>query len=188
LKGGMSEVIASLLGGRKLKKPKGSREIAQISTERADIKIRRHSGLIYGWRESMSFNLHEFSRKLGRREYTRFIIPGAAVSWKPAGGKSFPDQMSPLSDISRGGLSLLTNDPPKVGSELAFLVFPPNDSGSIELLGKVRYSVARGPNLTYKYRVGVELKPFEQSKGCNTLQALSQIESLEQKFGKRKIS
>jgi hypothetical protein len=34
--------------------------------------------------------------------------------------------------------------------------------------------------------VGVALMPFEQSDGCNSLQALKQIDALEQKFGKRK--
>jgi hypothetical protein len=134
----------------------------------------------------MTFNLHEFSRKLGRREYGRFVIPGAAVSWKEAGHDTFPDQAVPLSDISRGGISLLTNNPPGVGADLSLLILLPKETGKIELLGKVIYSVARGPRLTYKYRVGVELRPFEKSDGCNTLEALTQIDVLEKKFGKRK--
>jgi Tfp pilus assembly protein PilZ len=135
----------------------------------------------------MNFNLHEFSRKLGRREYDRFIIPGASISWKLTGQESFPDRTSPLSDISKGGLSLLTNDPPSVGSEVSLLVSIPQKTETLELLGKVIYSVARGPRLTYKYRVGVALRPFDEPEG-NSLQALNQIEALDQIFGKHKKS
>jgi Tfp pilus assembly protein PilZ len=135
----------------------------------------------------MSFNLHDLSHKLGRREYNRFIIPGATISWKLVGQESFPDRTSPLSDISKGGLSLLTNDPPSVGSDVSLLISVPQKAETFELLGKVIYSVARGPRLTYKYRVGVALQPFDQPEG-NSLQSLTQLEALEKIFGKHKKS
>jgi hypothetical protein len=134
----------------------------------------------------MSFNIHELSRKLGRRAYSRFIIPGAAIFWKTVGQKSFSDQNSPLSDISRGGLSFLTNDPPSVESEVALSILLPKTKEKVELFGKVKYSTLRGPRLTYTHRVGVELWPFDNSDNCNSLQTLQQIEALEKEYGERK--
>ena len=135
---------------------------------------------------SMSLNFQEFGRKLGRRSYDRIIIPGAIVSWVLTGQKSFSDQTSPLSDITKGGLSFLTNDPPTVGSEITLRIFLPKKTGTFDLIGKVIYSRARGPRLTYGYRIGVELIPFTQTDGCNSLQSLSMIEALIRKYGKRK--
>jgi Tfp pilus assembly protein PilZ len=135
----------------------------------------------------MSFNLHELSRKLGRRGYSRFIIPGATISWKLAGQAPFPDTTSPLSDISKGGISLLTNDPPSVGSDVFLQIFVPQKNETFELCGKVVYSAGRGPRLTYRYRVGVELRPFDQPEG-NSIEALKQIEALEQMFGAHRKS
>ncbi len=79
----------------------------------------------------------------------------------------------------------MTNDPPSVGSNVSLQVTAPQKSENLELLGKVIYCVSRGPRLTYKYRVGVELRPFDQPDG-NSLKALRQIEDLEQVFGKHK--
>ena len=134
----------------------------------------------------MNMELQELGRKLGRRRRDRFIIPGATVSWVLAGQQPFPDETSPLSDISRDGVSLLTNDPPTVGAEITIRVFLPQKTENFDLLGKVIYCNPRGPRLTYGYRIGVELLPFAQTDGCNSLQSLDMIEALERKYGKRK--
>jgi len=134
----------------------------------------------------MDIDLQALGRKLGRRNHDRFNIPGAIVSWMFTGQKSFSDKTSPLSDISRGGLSLLTNDPPTVGSDITLRIFLPQKTRTFDLLGKVIYSASRGPRLTYGYRIGVELMPFAQTEGCNSLQSLNMIEALERTYGKRR--
>ena len=134
----------------------------------------------------MNMDLQAFGRKLGRRSRERLAIPGAAVSWAPRGQKSFPEETSPLSDISRAGLSLLTNDPLKVGSDIALRIFLPQKSGSFDLLGKVAYCIARGPRLTYGYRIGVQFLPFAASEEGNAPESLAVIEALEQTYGHRK--
>jgi len=134
----------------------------------------------------MNLNLQALGRKLGRRAHDRFVVPGAVVSWVPIGQKSIAPETSPLSDISRGGLSLLTNEPTTVGSEITLRLFLPKKTVSLDLLGKVIYCNARGPNLTYGYRIGVELMPFAKTAGCNSLQSLDTIEALERTYGKRK--
>ncbi len=90
-----------------------------------------------------------------------------------------------MSDISKGGLSFLTNDPPTVGSEISLLVLFPAKPQTIELLGTVVYSIPRGPRLTYGYRVGVEFKPFAPSDGGNPVEILDVIETLKRTYGRR---
>lgn len=134
---------------------------------------------------AMKSTLKKFSRKSDRRAYDRFSIPGATITWKTADQDSFPDDTMPVSDISRVGLSLLTNKPPEVHSFLLLRILLPKQPEILDLLGTVVYVVPRGPGLTYEYRVGIELKPFSGNEGENTRESLQKIEKLEQKYGKR---
>jgi hypothetical protein len=133
----------------------------------------------------MSFKIHEIGRKFGQRDYSRLFIPGATVSWKSSGQDSLSEDKCPLSDISIGGLAFLTNNPPVVKSEIVLMLWVPQKTEAFELLGEVKYSVTRGPRLTYKYRVGVRFRPFDQADGCNSLEALDQIKELDRIFGER---
>ena len=134
----------------------------------------------------MDFVLKDLGRKLGRRAFKRLTIPGAVVSWMLKGQESFPDTQWPLSDISRAGLSFLTNEPPAIGSEVSLRVFLPQSNETLELHGSVVYSIPRGPRLTYRYRVGVESKAFAQLEAENSPQLLKIIEASERKYGKQK--
>ena len=124
-------------------------------------------------------------RKFGQRTHKRFTIPGATVAWTYVGQEFIPDETLPLSDISRSGLSFLTNHPPNVASELSIRLNLPKQPGAIEVHGRVVYSLLRGPNLTYEYRVGVELRPFSKIPGDNSLQSQKAIEELEHTYGKK---
>jgi hypothetical protein len=134
----------------------------------------------------VSFDLKDLSRKFGQRAFIRFTVPGAAVSWMPEGQKAFSEENMPLSDISRGGLSFLANEPPATGSNIFLKIFLPQNNETLELLGRVVYSNSRGPGLIYRYRVGVELKAFVQSEGGNPPQSLKVIEAFEMKYGMRR--
>jgi hypothetical protein len=129
--------------------------------------------------------LKKFSRKSNRRTYDRFSIPGATITWKAKDQDSFPEETMPLSDISRFGLSLLTNKPPDMSSMISLRIFLPKHPERLDLTGKVIYVIPRGPGLTYEYRVGIELKPFSGNEGGNTPEQGQKIEELEQKYGKR---
>jgi len=133
----------------------------------------------------MKSTIHRIKRKFGRRTYDRFSIPGATVAWTYLGQDFVPDETLPLSDISMKGLSLLANNPPEVDSDISIRIHLPKEPGSLELAGKVIYSINRGPNLTFEYRVGVELKPFSKTEGDNSPQSQEIIEELEQMYGKR---
>lgn len=133
----------------------------------------------------MKTSLHKISRKFGRRVSDRFSIPGATISWKPMDQDSFPDETLPLSDINRFGLSLLTNTPPEINSYISLRINLPKQPEKLDLLGKVMYTLLRGPGLTYEYRVGVALKPFSENEGDNPPELQQRIEELAQMYGKR---
>jgi len=133
----------------------------------------------------MKSSLHKIGKKFGRRVYDRFSIPGATVSWKNMDQDSFPDESLPLSDISRFGLSLLSNTPPEVNSDVSLRILLPKHSEILDLTGKVVYAIYRGPGLTYEYRVGIELKLFSENEGDNPPGVQQKIEELEQMYGKR---
>jgi len=133
----------------------------------------------------MKSTLHKIGRKFGKRACERFSIPGATISWVYRGQGTFPEEDTPLSDISRNGLSFLTNDPPEVDSTIHARLQFPKDPGQLELFGRTVYSIFRGPGLTYEYRIGVELSPFSQEEKDNTLESQKVIEQLEETYGKR---
>jgi len=132
----------------------------------------------------MKSTLHKIGRKFGRRSHDRFSIPGATISWSYIGKENSPDETMPLSDISRFGLSLLTNTPPEICSDVILKIDLPRKLGNLELFGSTVYSIFRGPGLTYEYRVGVALKPFSDAEGDNSLQAEEVIAKLEELYGK----
>jgi hypothetical protein len=132
----------------------------------------------------MYFDFQELGRKLGRRAHKRFIIPGAVLSWKLEVQDGYSNPKLPMSDISQGGLSFLADNPPSVESDIFVKIWlPPRKLETLELTGKVKYSIPRGPSLTYGYRIGVELRSFEEKDGSNSLQKLAKIEALEKKYG-----
>jgi hypothetical protein len=132
----------------------------------------------------MDFVLKDLGRKLGRRAFERCTIPGAVVSWMPEGQESFPDAKWPLSDISKAGLSFLTNQPPDIGSVVSIRIVLPQNKETVELQGNVVYSIPRGPRLTYRYRVGVASKAIAQLEAAHSPQLLKIIEASERKHAK----
>jgi len=105
----------------------------------------------------MSDDVKEASRTFEKRLSVRFMVPGASVSWKPNGRDSFSESDIPLADISRGGLAFLSNNPPTVGSSLFIKLFLPLGKETLELLGRVIYSIPHNPGVIYRHRVGVRV-------------------------------
>jgi hypothetical protein len=128
--------------------------------------------------------MNKMGRKFGKRAYDRFSIPGATISWVYRGQSPFPEETTPLSDLSRNGFSFLTNAPPEVNSEIHILIVLPKYPGQLELFARIVYSVFRGPGLTYEYRVGAEMKPFSEDGEDNGLDSQRAIEELEDLYGK----
>jgi Tfp pilus assembly protein PilZ len=134
----------------------------------------------------MNLNLKQLSRKFGQRAFVRFTVPGAAVSWMPQGQTTFSETSMPLSDISRGGLAFLANDPPEIESDIFLHIFLPQTQETLELIGRVVYSMPRGPGLIYKYRIGIQLKSFVQADASVSHHPLKVIETFEWRYAKRR--
>ena len=132
----------------------------------------------------MKSSINKINRKFGRRAHDRFSIPGATVSWINNGKKNFPEESTPLSDISMSGLSLLTNNPPEENSDICIRINFPKEPGQLKLYGSTVYSIFRGPGLTYEYRVGVKLSPFSETEGDNSPESQKVLAQLEQMYGK----
>jgi hypothetical protein len=131
----------------------------------------------------MSDDVKKASRRFEKRAFTRFTVPGASLSWMPNGQDSFSESDIPLADISRGGLAFLSNNPPTVGSSLFIKIFLPQGKETIELLGRVIYSIPYNPGLIYRYRVGVQVKALLDT---NASQSMNVIKEYEDKYAKPK--
>lgn len=123
---------------------------------------------------------------LERRKCARFVVPSAAVSYRT---RSFllrflapSDESCPVLDLSKGGISFLTDRPPWEGKEISLLLSRPDSEDPIVLEGKV-VSVGVSPRTSYKYRVGVMFKPFEAKRGRNSLESLKKLDDLEKAYG-----
>jgi hypothetical protein len=116
------------------------------------------------------------------RKSSRFTIPGATISLSqiPSGCSGSPAGSAglPLADISLGGVSFLTNMPPKLGRISLFLT-PGEGEAPLRLEGKVVYFAYCGKGLDYQYRVGVKLARFAGGRGCNAPETLVRLERLE---------
>jgi hypothetical protein len=133
----------------------------------------------------MNANLNELNCKHNQRAFTRFTVPGATVSWMPNGQNKYSEANMPLSDISKGGLSFLTNEPPEVEADIYIRISLHQGSAPIELIGRVVYASPFGPGLIYKYRIGVEMKKHVQSKDGNGVTSSQVIEAFECKYGQK---
>jgi hypothetical protein len=123
----------------------------------------------------------------GDRRCARFAVPGATVSCEAAGlGRRrktlSSEERSPVADMSTGGISFLTNSPPKLNRATLLLTYSEAEE-AIRLEGTVVYVVPRGAGLSYRYRVGFEFSPFSGKKGHNSLESLGRLNRLEKIFG-----
>jgi hypothetical protein len=129
--------------------------------------------------------IHTDTGAAGRKS-ARFRIPGATViigqeSSAQAAKNPLPER-SPVEDLSKGGISFLTDKVPKL-SRISLLLAYSDEEDPIPLEGRVVYFVPRGARLSYRYRVGVEFIPFSYKKGYNTLDSLNQLERLASLYG-----
>ena len=122
---------------------------------------------------------------LERRKCERFIIPGSTISYKVHGllqrHQSFSDNLHPVCDISKGGLSFLTDTPLKEEKEVSILLHVSEKEDPVQLEGKIVY-VMLNTGVSYRYRIGVRFKPFGNREGLNSLECLNRLDELEKTF------
>ena len=123
---------------------------------------------------------------LEKRACERFIIPGSAVAYKVHGfftrNQPFTDSLYPVTDLSKGGLSFLSDTPLKENKEVSILLHTSEKENPVQLEGKIAYVVIN-PAGSYRYRVGLKFLPFGTKNGFNPLENLKRLEELEKTFG-----
>lgn len=119
-----------------------------------------------------------------RRACERFLIPGAAASYRVESFISaghFTKDLFPVVDISRGGLRLLTDNILKGEARVTLKLFIPGDADALDLKGKVNW-VAPSPERSYKYQVGIQFVPYSEKKGENSIEVLKRLKAIEERF------
>lgn len=119
---------------------------------------------------------------LERRVCERFVIPGSSVTYKVHGfftrNQPFTESLYPVTDLSKGGLSFLTDNPLKENKEASILLHTSEKENPIQLEGKIAYVVINTAG-SYRYRIGFKFKPFGTKEGFNPLENLKRLEELE---------
>ena len=127
---------------------------------------------------------------LERRRCERFVIPGSTIAYKLHGfftkQRAFPDKLYPVTDLSKGGLSFLSDMPLRENKELSILFNIPEKDSLLQLEAKIAY-IGLNSGSSYRYRVGIQFKPFGTKESLNSLDNLNRLEELEKTYsGKRK--
>ena len=119
-----------------------------------------------------------------RRACERFIVPGAVVNYKEKGvffsGKYVEDAF-PVCDISRGGMSFLSNLSLKIGVKLTVKIIIPGWEEPIILKGVVRW-IQTNPEKSYRYRIGIQFSPYGKNRGDNGHEIFQKMIALEKQF------
>jgi Tfp pilus assembly protein PilZ len=122
---------------------------------------------------------------LERRLCQRFKISGATISYRKekllSSKTKIDEEFCLVLDLSRGGVSFLTQKPLKFKSKVTLQLSIPGDRIPLSLKGRVRWSTFNAGK-SYKYQAGVQFNPYGLEKNQNVPQALTKIVALEQKF------
>lgn len=112
-----------------------------------------------------------------RRDCKRFTIPGATVSIE---AKEYTEELSPVLNLSRGGLKLLGNKSLDLNLELTLKISVPGEKIPLTLAGAVKW--ISFDEEKKKYNIGIQFNPYGEKKGQNYPGTLVKIIALEQKF------
>jgi hypothetical protein len=110
----------------------------------------------------------------------RFMVPKTTVRYRLSGfwqRKSEFSNQFPLVDISCSGLAFLADQLVNPKKRISLVLKFPGEE-ALQFHGRVVYAIATGI-IGYRYRIGVELFPFTNKRGCNTLKSLDFLARLE---------
>lgn len=117
-----------------------------------------------------------------RRACRRFTVQGATISYKVLGffrrDRPFSDAAYPVADLSKGGLSFLTDKPLREGTRVTLLLHLPGEKAPLNIEGSVVHAIP-GSGMSYKYRIGIRFSPFGSGKGNNSPEALKKLDEIE---------
>ncbi len=114
------------------------------------------------------------------RAEQRLSVPGATITYLLRGRgirNPVPSGPYPIYDLSSGGMAFLCNHPLKPGRELWAVIECARMPGPFALGCRVVYAVAENV-ANFKYRLGVQFKPFEAGRSSNPPESLMLLNRL----------
>jgi hypothetical protein len=115
------------------------------------------------------------------RVHQRWLFPKTTVRYRVHRfriRKSDYSGQCPLVDLSRSGLAFLADQALEPPRRLSMQLKFPGGEETVQLEGRVVYSVATGI-AGYRYRVGVQFLPFAERRGFNSPKILDTLVELE---------
>ena len=120
--------------------------------------------------------------QLKKRHCKRFSIPGTVVSFKRRTWflqrKQLREDIYPVVDLSKGGLKFLCDQRLKPGARIVTRITIPGHEQLLDVMASVRW-IAKNPEQSYKYQIGISFNPYGQGRNLNNEQVLQFFESLE---------
>lgn len=122
---------------------------------------------------------------LTKRHCKRFNIPGTTLHFKKKTflwrRSEFSRDYFPVLDLSRGGLKFLNHHKFKVGTAIVVKLNIPEFSEHPQLKCMIRW-IARNPESSYRYQIGISFDSYGDKKNENSLEILSFLKTLESKY------
>ncbi len=122
---------------------------------------------------------------LKKRHCKRFNILGTTLHYKKKSflwlKREFSRDYFPVLDISKGGLKFLNNNKINAGTAVVLKLNIPEIPATIQVKACIRW-IAKNPESSYRYQIGVSFNSYGKSKNENSLKVLSLLKSLEEKF------
>jgi len=125
---------------------------------------------------------------LKKRSCKRFTIPGTVLYYKNKpyffGKGKYSDDYYPVINISKGGLSFLSNQRLKAGTSLIVKIIIPGISVESEIIAVVKW-ISKNHEQSYRYQTGLAFSSYGDRKNQNPKEILSFLENLESTFVKQ---
>ncbi len=123
-----------------------------------------------------------------KRSCKRFSIPGTVLYYKNKprffGKGKYSDDYYPVINISRGGLSFLSNQRLKAGTSLILKIIIPEISKESEVIAVVKW-ISKNPEQSYRYQTGLAFNSYGNRKNQNPKEVLLLLENLESASAKQ---
>ncbi|MFO7752057.1 MAG: PilZ domain-containing protein [Desulfobacteraceae bacterium] len=122
-----------------------------------------------------------------KRHCKRFNVPGTTLRYKKRrnlfGKTQYTRDHFPVVNLSRGGAKFVCHNRLKVGTGVSVLLEIPSIDRQIEINSTVRW-VARNPEESYRYQVGISFSAYGKRKNENPIEILEILKKIENEFAK----
>lgn len=123
-----------------------------------------------------------------KRKCNRFKVPGATLICRTEklvlSDREYSEEIYPLADLSKGGLSFFSKRRFKKNTRLAMKVFLPGEEIPITIRGRVSWKFLSS-EMEHRYQTGVQFDPYGKGKHLNNPRFLEKIKDLEKEYSNK---